>query len=916
MSSHPLLRRRHLAALLLLAAVATVAPAQQKPLLTAADYGKWESLGQSRLSPDGAWVAVAIARVNEENELRLRGGAGDTTFVAPYGTGALFSADSRWAGYLVGVAPKERERLTKEKKPIRTSAAVRDLRTGALVTLADVSAIAFSPDARFIAFQRYPAEGKRTYELVVQELASGARYLFGNVGEHAWAEVRSLLAMTVTPEGGSGGSVQLFDGAIGAARVLESAGGTYRALGWRARATDLAVLRTIGDKAFVDTAHAVVAWRGVDQAGAAAATFDPAVTRDGLPAALRIAEGRRPLWSRDGATLFLGLQARLDTATAPKRSAEKVSDVEIWHPNDVRVIPQQRAAEASDLRATRLAAWSIGAASVRSLTEDAEESVAVLEGDRYVTETDRTPYAWGQKFGRRDTDVYVVDVATGQRTKALTKVRYYLGADATGRRLAWFDGKDYWTYEIETARRTNLTAPLTNGRRADFVDRTDDHPSDVLPPVGGVSWTKDGETMLVADARDLWALRLDGTGGTKLTDGATGDVRHRLVSFTGFNASAAERAVDLSRPVYLELFGRRTKRSGWARLVDGRVERLVFADASHRALAKADSAERFLFTRQRFDESPNVFVAGADLAAPVARTATNPFQSDYAWGRAELMDFTSTIGRPLQAILYYPANYDPARKYPLVVYTYELLSQDLHRYVVPREDDYYNTTTFTQRGYFVLMPDIVFRAREPGIATLHAVEPAVRAVIARGLVDPARVGHMGHSQGGYEAAYLATHSRLFATTVMGSGISDMISFAGQMHWGSVPEFDHWETGQFRMEVAPWEDFPAMLANSPLARIHQMPAKSILIEIGSEDPTVDMRQGVLLYNYARRAGKQAVMLNYPGEGHGLARKENAIDYHRRIQEWFGHYLKGEPAPAWITEGQTWLERKRILDANKP
>jgi dipeptidyl aminopeptidase/acylaminoacyl peptidase len=214
------------------------------------------------------------------------------------------------------------------------------------------------------------------------------------------------------------------------------------------------------------------------------------------------------------------------------------------------------------------------------------------------------------------------------------------------------------------------------------------------------------------------------------------------------------------------------------------------------------------------------------------------------------------------------------------------------------------------------MPDIVFRAREPGISTLHAVEPAVRAVIARGLVDPARVGHMGHSQGGYEAAYLATHSRLFATTVVGSGISDMISFAGQMHWGSIAEFDHWETGQFRMEVAPWEDFEAMLANSPLNRVHQMPARSMLIEIGSEDPVVDMRQGVLLYNYARRAGKHAVMLNYPGEGHGLGKRENAIDYHRRIHEWFAHYLKGEPAAAWIRDGQTWIERKRILDVNKP
>ena len=283
--------------------------------------------------------------------------------------------------------------------------------------------------------------------------------------------------------------------------------------------------------------------------------------------------------------------------------------------------------------------------------------------------------------------------------------------------------------------------------------------------------------------------------------------------------------------------------------------------------------------------------------------------------KAELINFTSTVGRPLQGILYYPANYDATKKYPMIVYTYELLSQGLHRYIVPRENDYYNANVFTQNGYFVLMPDIVFRPRQPGVDVLASVEPAIRSVIARGLVDPANIGHCGHSQGGYEAYYLATHSALIKTAVAGAGITDMYSFAGQMHWSSAPEFDHWETGQFRMQVAPWEDWAAMSRNNPLEKGHEMKAKSILMEIGSEDGTVDMRQGVEFWNYARRAGKMAVMLNYPGEGHGLGKRENAIDYERRILQWFGHYLKGEPAPRWIADGQSWIERKAILDAIK-
>jgi dipeptidyl aminopeptidase/acylaminoacyl peptidase len=95
----------------------------------------------------------------------------------------------------------------------------------------------------------------------------------------------------------------------------------------------------------------------------------------------------------------------------------------------------------------------------------------------------------------------------------------------------------------------------------------------------------------------------------------------------------------------------------------------------------------------------------------------------------------------------------------------------------------------------------------------------------------------------------------------------------------------------------------------------MPVKAMLLEIGSEDGTVDPRQGSLFYNYARRAGKQVVLLVYPGEPQGLGKKENQIDYHRRINQWFDYYLKGNPPAKWITDGQTWLERKKILDENK-
>lgn len=895
--------------------LSSTSTAQNKPFVTPSDLGQWETLGTGRLSADGAWLMNSITRGNEENEIRLKHGVRDSAIIIPYGSAGVFSADSKWFASLIGVSRTERERLTKEKKPVRNTFALRNLTTGAVTTIPEVSAFAFNPTGGFVSVNKYAADGKRTYEVLVLDLNTGTRLTFGNVSELAWSERAPLMAFTVTTDGGAGNGVQLFDGATGTARILESTPSVYRALAWRSTANDLAVLRTIANKDFVDTAHVAMVWTDVRRVDAVPVLLEPA-TITGLPMTLRIADYRRPQWSANGKTLYVGLRERSPVSGAIKKSDEKVSDVEIWHTNDVQAIPAQRSAEQRDLRSTMLAAWTIGSDHVVQLGSDPSETTTVLDGDAFATEVDRSPYPFGQKFGRRDYDVWKIDVASGARAKLLTKVRYMFSGDPTGAHVATFDGRDYWAIDVASGARVNLTATLRSAHKVDFVDRDDDHPVDVLRPIGSPQWSADGQSLLVNTEYDVWQVSLDGRGGKRLTDGAKSGVVYRLQSFAGFGGTAAERAIDLTKPVYMSLYGKRTKQSGYARWsANSGVTQLVLADAMVSGLVKADSAERFAFTRQSFSDSPDQFVADASLANPEQWTETNAFQKNYAWGKAELMNFTSTIGRPLQAILYYPANYDPSKKYPMIVYTYEMLSQGLHRYIVPRENDYYNANVFTQNGYFVLMPDIVFRPREPGIAVLHSVEAAVKQVIARGLVDPNNIGHCGHSQGGYEAYYLATHSSLFKTAVAGAGISDMISFAGQMHWNSSPEFDHWETGQFRMQVAPWEDMDAMIKNSPLNKVHVMPAKSILIEIGGEDPTVDMRQGVEFWNYARRAGKDAVMLLYPGEGHGLGKRENAVDYERRILQWFAHYLKGETPAPWITNGQTWLERKAILDANK-
>jgi len=911
--------------------IPSVLSAQAKQPVTPKDYGKWESVGAATLSPNGQWLAYAINRVNEENELRLGGSPRDTSIVVVHGSGPVFTPDSRWIAYAIGVGPAERDRLTREKKPVRDSVGVRDLVSGKTELLSEVQSFRFSADGRFLAMRRYPAEGKRMGELIVLDLAQGTRLTFGNVSEFAWADVRSLLAFAVETEGGAGNATQLWDGSTGALRVLDASPSLYRALAWRSKGEDLAVLRTRVEKEFRDTAHTVIAWQRVGSPTQTRKELDPIAA--GITQEMRIAEHRRPEWAKDASVVFVGIRPRerargnadstLSTSSggAPNgvtsgsqpnartgADSVKTSDVQVWHVNDVRMMAMQKQQEQQDLQRTLLTAWHMGDGKVVRIGTDLLEATRVLEGAKHATETDRRAYAWGTKFGRPYNDVWLIDVKSGERKKVLEKVRHFGGGSATGKRLFWYDGKDYWSYDVTTGARTNLSAKV----QGTFATADWDTPGDMVPPSGYAGWTRGDAALLVYDEHDVWSLTPDGSGGRKLTDGSAERVVHRYVR-TGSDADG----IDASRTLYFSLYAKGLKKYGFARLAPGRpVERLTFEDARLGRLTKADSVDTYTFRRERFDDSPDWFVGAGDLRAAKQVSKTNPFQNEYAWGRAELVDFKSSTGRALQAALFYPANYDASRKYPMIVYPYELRSQLVHDYVAPSDRGYYNINVWTANGYFVLLPDIVFRARDPGIATLEALIPAVRTITARGSVDSTKVGLVGHSWGGYEAAFVPTRTNIFAASVAGAAITNFLSFPGAIHWTpGIAEFDHWETGQGRMEVPPWEDPEAYIRNSPIAKVQEL-RTPLLLEFGDADGTVDWHQGVEFYNFARRAGREnVVMLVYPGEDHGLRKKENQIDYHRRILQWLGHWLKGEPAEKWMREGQSWLERKALLEPAK-
>ena len=223
-----LMHRPLIRSVAILALLPLLGSAQARPTVRPVDYGKWESLGPGTLAPNGHWLAYIVNRVDEENELRIGGTPRDSTVAIRYGSAPAFTADSRWIAYAIGLPPAERDRLTKDKKPIHNAIGFRNLATGASEVVKDVTQFRFSGDGRFLAMRRYPAEGKRPADLIVQDLVHGTKITFGNVTEFAWSDARALLAFAVETEGGSGNGVQLYDANTGTTRVLDSSPSLYR----------------------------------------------------------------------------------------------------------------------------------------------------------------------------------------------------------------------------------------------------------------------------------------------------------------------------------------------------------------------------------------------------------------------------------------------------------------------------------------------------------------------------------------------------------------------------------------------------------------------------------------------------------------------------------------------------------------
>ncbi len=298
-------------------------------------------------------------------------------------------------------------------------------------------------------------------------------------------------------------------------------------------------------------------------------------------------------------------------------------------------------------------------------------------------------------------------------------------------------------------------------------------------------------------------------------------------------------------------------------------------------------------------------------------TDVNPQMKDLAWSSGtRLIEYkNSKTGQRLQGALYLPANYEPGKKYPLLVTIYEKRSQQKNGFVNPSDTRAPDPTLYTNRGYAVLDPDIVYTVNDPGMSAVWCVIPAVKAAIATGIVDSANVGLWGHSWGGYQTAFLVTQTNIFKAAIAGAPLTNMVSMYASIYWNTGgSDASIFESSQGRFKGNFIDNWDAYYRNSPVNFANRVKTPLIILQ-NDKDGAVDFNQGVTYFNTLRQLGKEVVFLEYQGENHGLARPVNQRDYAVRMSEWFDSHLKGAKPADWIVNGVPRLKMDEHLQSRK-
>ncbi len=921
-----------------------------KRALTYKDMMQFKHIQNPVIAEDGTFLAYGLQPDRGDGEVRVHDIEKNLVFSVERGSDPRISKNSRWVALFIKPKATDIEKA-EEDKP-RQGMALLDTQTGETVRYEKVQKFSFSDDSRWLVIHFFKEDKKPENkdknntkkeseegenkkkkdketlgsQMVLRDMAAGRDISFSHVLSSAFDGTSQYLVFSLAgPEGKDNGLyfIELEDRDLSQNVIKKEEKALYTNLSWTEEGSLLAFLEGKDEKNTEGLALFLWIWDGISQ------DIKPAVAPQDIPESWLLPEKNDLSWSKDGRRLFFGFKPeefhpKTEDETVKEEESKNVEnsvgqtkidlfdydeilkkrEVDVWHWNDPLIVTHQKVMWPRVKDRTYLAVYHLDRNQMVQLADREMPSVQQAENPDFALGTSNVPYQKEITWYGELQDAYIVSLRDGSRKKVVERIdedrsrpgtESYLSLSPTGRYVVYYKDKHWFLYDGKTSSSRNLT----QGLDVPFFDEDHDYPRPA-PGYEMPGWVEDDKAVLIYDKYDIWMFDTANGKAVNITQGLG---RETQMTFRIIHVDREQPFFTESEQLLLSAYHNLDKHHGFyaCRLDRPGVTKLLEEPKKFSFKAKAENADRILFTRESYTEYPDLWVSDPKFESPRKITDANPQIEDFAWGTAELVEWRSVDGVPLQGVLIKPGNYQSGKRYPVVVYFYRFFSQRLHEFnqVVVNHRPCF--PLYASNGYAVFLPDIRFDIGHPGYSATKCLVPGVQKLVDIGVADPDAIGLHGHSWSGYQTAFVITQTDIFTCAIAGAPVSNMTSAYSGIRWGSgLARQMQYEQQQSRIGGSLWECPELYIENSPVFFADRINTP-LLIQFGDEDGAVPWYQGIELYLAMRRLEKDCVFLQYRKEPHHLQEYPNKLDYTIKMMEYFDHYLKGKPAPEWIAKG---------------
>lgn len=836
-----------------------VCHSQQKRNLTQEDYKLWNTLQVGEMSSDGRWVSFSKSYESHIDTLFLKNTITDFQYVFQSGYGGKITPNGELFAYLRA-----------------DTLHVLETDTGKQSKYPDVKQFEFTKKGRYLVCLWNKSDSNT---LAIKNIKTGDTEEFQDVKEYSINPQGKFIAMIQNVEGISTVKLVHLSGSKKPDRLSEGKNYNYQRLTWNASGKSLAYYSL---KKNVDNPAIVFIEDIKNPSGMV--SLDSSKIK-GLQIDRNLANSKLYI-SNKGDRIFF------DTVSN-ENTQEDSANVQVWKSSDLQVPPKK------SFKFFHWYVWSPVKDEVYAIEDNALVVCALTDNEEKALLVENATYLPSYKYNGRFSDVYLLDLKTGKKKKIIEKqliANNHLVTAPDQQFIAYFKDKNWWVYDSRTDAHTCVTKQLDAVFNKSKSDRLDENHN-----YGFGGWTSNGQ-LIVYDEFDMWLISPDGNSKLRMTDGSAKGIRHRINkslsksirdSFFGFVSVT----YDLSAGLLIQTVDTEKWSEGFGiwDVKDG------FQETAHRDnkilfVKQADVKQHFQFLESSFDISPRLMCISKG-GKPKQIAKSNEQQEKFHYGKSNLIHYEGPKGEKLKGALFYPANYDASKKYPIVVSIYENMSNSLHEYVPPSMENFagFNITNFTAEGYFILLPDIAYTLNEPGNSALKCVLSAIDQAVKTGSIDETNMGLIGHSFGGFETTYIISQTDRFKAAVAGGAVTDLLSFYLEADSSNLSNMERFESEQFRNKIPFTEqDF---LKESPIMNVKSVHTP-VLLWTGANDMSVNPSHSMKMYSALWRLKKKSTFLIYPNEGHVLIDPLNQRDISFKTISWFNHYLKGSPAKDWM------------------